>query len=71
VKEVQVTQEYIGLGEDITKCQNRESFEECTTKSYIDSVQKNCYCIPYALKYLLNATLVRINFESIQFYLIK
>ena len=50
VKEMKTTAEYLGLGEDIRKCQNREPFEECTTRNYIDSTVRKCNCVPYALK---------------------
>ena len=54
VKEMKVTEEYLGLDENIRKCQNRESFEECTTNNYIDTVLKKCKCVPYSLKGFLS-----------------
>ena len=51
VKEVKVTEEYLELDEDTRNCQNRETFEECTTKQYLSAVEKKCKCIPYCLKH--------------------
>ena len=47
---MKVTDDYLGLDEDVRKCQNIEPFENCTTRQYLDSVLRQCNCIPYALK---------------------
>ena len=49
VKEIRVTEDYLGLEEETRKCQNQESFEECTTREYIEMVTKDCNCVPYGL----------------------
>ena len=58
VKEIKVTDAYLGLQEDVKKCQNVEPFENCTTRKYIDMVQKECKCVPYELTILLGANVV-------------
>ena len=50
VKEMRVTEHFLGLDEVIKKCQSKETFEECTTREYISAVQKKCDCVAYGLK---------------------
>ena len=52
VKEFDVTDGFISLGEKVTKCQNVESFEECETKEYLRLAREMCKCIPYSLSQL-------------------
>ena len=61
MKEIQVTDEYMGLDENIRKCQNKETLEDCTTRQYIDTIQKECNCIPYSLKGIMGLNLVDQN----------
>ena len=49
VKEIRVTEDYLGLEEETRKCQNQESFEDCTTREYLQTVEKHCHCVPYGL----------------------
>ena len=50
VKEVLVTEDYLGLDEEVRKCQVQEIFEECTTRNYLTAIQEQCNCIPYSLR---------------------
>ena len=50
VKLIEVTNDFLDLAVDEIKCQNKESFEDCTTKLYLKSVEKECNCIPYRLR---------------------
>ena len=50
VKEMEATDEYLGLDERTRKCQDKEPFENCTTRQYLDRVQNVCNCVPYALR---------------------
>ena len=49
VKEIDVTEEYLEMSKDITKCQNRISLEECETKEYFEQMVEKCKCIPFKL----------------------
>ena len=55
VKDMIVTDDFLGLDESARKCQNREAFENCTTRQYLETVKRQCNCVPYAL----NANSVR------------
>ena len=50
VKQIEVTEDFLGLDDSIKKCQNTEPFEKCTTRHYLDTVREECKCIPYAMK---------------------
>ena len=39
VKEMSVTNPFLRLKEEDRKCQNLESFEDCTTRSYLNSIR--------------------------------
>ena len=49
LKEIKATDSYVGLGKDVTECQNDEPFFNCTTRKTIDAFQKECGCLPIGL----------------------
>ena len=64
VKEFDVTEGFLNLGEEVTECQDQESFEECNTRKYLQLARKECGCTPFSLSHL-NDTVSRSrrNFE--------
>ena len=52
VKEFDVTSGFINLGEEVTECQDQESFEECNTRNYLQVARKDCGCTPFSLSHL-------------------
>ena len=50
LKEIEATDSYLGLDQDVTKCQNNEPFHNCTTKKYHDVVLAECKCLPFHLR---------------------
>ena len=49
LKEITVTESYLGLDQDIIKCQNEEPLDNCTTRLYINSLLDKCGCLPFNL----------------------
>ena len=47
VKEVKVTDSFLGLDSDVKGCNMEETFENCTTKIYIETVKEKCGCLPF------------------------
>ena len=45
-----ITESYLGLEQHIRGCQNQEPLFNCTTRNYIESVIKNCGCLPLIIK---------------------
>lgn len=50
IKEIEVTESFLTLDEDIRDCQNDESYDECKTRNYIDVVREKCNCLPMVLR---------------------
>ena len=50
LKEIDVTESYLGLDQDVRGCQNKESFHNCTTRKYIDTLRDKCGCIPLNIR---------------------
>ena len=50
VKQVQVTDEYLGLDLKTRGCQNDNTYEDCVTELYIDLLTKECKCLPFNLQ---------------------
>ena len=49
VKQVKVTDDFLGLEKEVIQCQNHETYEDCRTKHYIDSLLENCQCLPFSV----------------------
>ena len=49
MKEIKITDSYLGLTQDITECQNIEPFQNCTTRHYVDTYTKKCGCLPFRM----------------------
>ena len=46
LKEIKVTESFLGLDKDTRKCQNEEPILNCTSRHYTESILKKCGCIP-------------------------
>ena len=47
IKEIQATESFLELDEDIRKCQTKEPLSNCTTRQYIDTIVRKCGCLPF------------------------
>ena len=50
IKEIQVTEEFLGLGTAITDCQNKEYRSDWSSRQYQEKVASSCSCAPLNLK---------------------
>ena len=50
LKEINVTKSYLGLDKDIRGCQHDEPYVNCTTREYIDTILKECGCLPLNMR---------------------
>ena len=50
LKEIEVTESFIGLDEYVRQCQIVETYDDCTTRHYIENMRKSCGCLPLALR---------------------
>ena len=60
LKEIKVTDSYMGLDQNIRSCQNNEPLENCTTRYYIDTLLEDCGCLP--LNIILSENVTNIFF---------
>ena len=50
LKEIRVTESYLGLDQAIRKCQDKEPLNNCTTRKYLDTLLGECECLPLNIK---------------------
>ena len=50
VKEIEVTDSYMGLDQDVRGCQIKEPYDDCTTKIYMDTTIGKCGCLPFNIR---------------------
>ena len=49
LKEIMVTDDYLGLDENVRGCHNKSAFS-CSTKKHIDTFLDECGCLPLNMK---------------------
>ena len=50
MKEIAVTESFMGLDIDTRKCQNVETYDDCKTRLYIEHLRQECGCLPLSLR---------------------
>ena len=50
LKEIKVSESYLGMDQDVTECQNEESFYNCTTRKFMDTLIEKCGCLPITIR---------------------
>ena len=50
LKNIETTESYLGLDQDVRGCQNEETIDNCTTRQYIDTLLEKCECLPYSIR---------------------
>ena len=56
VKEFYATEGFQNLGETVTKCQNKEPYEDCLTYEYLEAATRQCNCTPFNIMNLQDST---------------
>ena len=73
IKDIKVTEEFLGLGQTITKCQIEESRADCETRKYREIALATCQCAPlsvrsyYGEQVQLSSLAIFIDFDCIDF----
>ena len=49
MKEIQVTNSFLELDPKVTGCQKEESIHNCTTRNLIDTLKRQCGCLPFKM----------------------
>ena len=50
IKDIEVSEEFVGLGEKVTHCQTEEYREDCLSRKYRERVLSQCNCSPFYLR---------------------
>ena len=50
LKQIKVTDSYLGLDVDVIKCQNGAPLYNCTTNHYLHALIGQCGCLPFNLR---------------------
>ena len=50
VKDIKVTEELLGLGQEVTRCQTKEARADCVSRKYQEQVLASCHCAPLYIR---------------------
>ena len=50
VKEVLATRSFLGMEQEVRRCQEEEATETCHTRYYLHKLLHTCRCIPFSLR---------------------
>ena len=65
LKEIKVTESYLGLQPNVRGCQNEKELYNCTTKYYKDTMLEHCGCIPLDIAIEINVILFILMYGKI------
>jgi len=66
ITEVTVTESYLGLKQNTIRCQDKEPYYNCTTRCYIDTILKQCGCLPLNLNMGISPKVLFISLPHFQ-----
>ena len=71
MKEIKVTDSYLGLSMEDKGCQNEVAVEDCTTNMYIDTLLEQCGCLPLRIVNLkdVNTTFLKRYYGNLSILL--
>ena len=49
IKEIVVTDDFLGLDKDVTNCQNEETYDNCITRRFTNTIYEKCKCLSFNL----------------------
>ena len=61
VKEIQVSEDFLGLPNEVIGCQNVESEEDCKTRLYMNALINQCKCLPFGVNQIHNQVGISIK----------
>ena len=47
LKEIKVSDAFLGLDQDVRQCQNEEPMTNCTTRNHLEAMLEQCGCLPF------------------------
>ena len=49
MKEIKVTEDFLGLDMNVIGCKNEKSFDDCKTEEYKKLLTYKCGCLPFSI----------------------
>ena len=65
MKEISVTESFMGLDRDTINCQNIETYDDCQTQLHVENMRQHCGCLPLSLK--LSEEVKVLKIENLSF----
>ena len=62
LREIKVSESYLGLDQDVRKCQNKEPYNNCTTRQYHNTILGECGWLPLNMR-LFNQVCLLLYYE--------
>ena len=69
MKEIKVTDSFLGFDKDVRGCQNEEPYSNCTTRKYRYTILKECGCLPLNIRLGYKVCLYKGRKNALDFYL--
>ena len=70
--QIEVTDSYLALDEDVRGCQTETTIQNCTTRQYIGALLERCGCLPFSIrltgKVTCNLKILCFNCSKEMFY---
>lgn len=65
LKEIEITDSYLGLDREVRECQNVEPLYNCTTRHYHDAIMEECGCLPVNIRLSHKVNQVFVKFPEL------
>ena len=68
IKQMEITDDFTSLDENVRKCQTEIRKEDCVTKKYLENMKRTCNCLPFQLQNYSSHDKVWISLIFIKFF---
>ena len=59
LKEIKVSDAFLGLDQDVRGCQNEEPLINCTTRHHLKTMLETCGCLPFNMELFQKVSLIK------------
>ena len=65
IKEIKVTNSFLGMDKEKTECQNEEDPEDCKSRHNMNAFIQHCGCIPFGLRLAKNVSFSSFSISAV------
>ena len=69
MKEINAKDSFLTLDRKIIECQDYETYDDCTTKNYMNKLRENCKCLPFQFSMTNEVVDCIIQNDSVNLYI--